>query len=159
MGPLYHLPEREDRIRALREAFRVLRPGGTVVAALISRFASLLDGYFSGLIEDPEFVRILERDLASGRHENPTEHPFYFTSAYLHHPAEIASELAEAGFAGVELCAVEGPFWCLKDFDAHWSDAERRERMLGYLRRVERDHSLMGVSAHLLAVSTRGTAG
>src|SRR5262245_44527371 len=28
MGPLYHLLDREDRIQALREAHRVLRPGG-----------------------------------------------------------------------------------------------------------------------------------
>ncbi len=43
MGPLYHLTERDDRLQALREAFRVLRPGGTLFAAAISRFASVLD--------------------------------------------------------------------------------------------------------------------
>src|SRR5215204_1860393 len=44
LGPLYHLTEQTDRIRALREAGRVVRPGGVVFAAAISRFASLLDG-------------------------------------------------------------------------------------------------------------------
>ena len=43
----------------------------------------------------------------------------------------------------------------LKDFDEHWQDADRRERLLGYLRQVERDRSLMGASAHLLAVARR----
>ncbi|MGZ8786296.1 MAG: class I SAM-dependent methyltransferase, partial [Acidimicrobiia bacterium] len=33
LGPLYHLVAREDRITALREAKRILRPGGTVFAA------------------------------------------------------------------------------------------------------------------------------
>jgi ubiquinone/menaquinone biosynthesis C-methylase UbiE len=33
LGPLYHLVEREDRVRALREAARVVRPGGVVAAA------------------------------------------------------------------------------------------------------------------------------
>src|SRR5262249_8914248 len=28
LGPLYHLVARDDRLRALRESFRVLRPGG-----------------------------------------------------------------------------------------------------------------------------------
>jgi ubiquinone/menaquinone biosynthesis C-methylase UbiE len=38
LGPLYHLTSREDRLTALREARRVLRPGGTVVAKALSRF-------------------------------------------------------------------------------------------------------------------------
>ncbi|HEV7534979.1 MAG TPA: tyrosine-type recombinase/integrase [Acidimicrobiia bacterium] len=43
MGPLYHLVERPERLRALAEAKRVLRPGGVLLAAAISRFAELLD--------------------------------------------------------------------------------------------------------------------
>ncbi len=42
-GPLYHLQEREDRLRALSEAKRVLRPGGLLFAAAISRISSFLD--------------------------------------------------------------------------------------------------------------------
>jgi ubiquinone/menaquinone biosynthesis C-methylase UbiE len=37
MGPLYHLTERDDRLLALREAHRVLCPGGMVCAVGISR--------------------------------------------------------------------------------------------------------------------------
>jgi SAM-dependent methyltransferase len=44
LGPLYHLTERADRIRVLREAARVVRPAGVVFAAAVSRFASLFDG-------------------------------------------------------------------------------------------------------------------
>jgi ubiquinone/menaquinone biosynthesis C-methylase UbiE len=43
LGPLYHLPEREGRLQALREARRVARPGAPLVAAGISRFATLMD--------------------------------------------------------------------------------------------------------------------
>jgi SAM-dependent methyltransferase len=51
LGPLYHLTERVDRVRALAEAKRVVRPGGVVVAAAISRFASLFDGLATGSLE------------------------------------------------------------------------------------------------------------
>ncbi len=46
LGPLYHLTARSDRIGALREAHRILRDGGIIFAAGISRFASTLDDCF-----------------------------------------------------------------------------------------------------------------
>src|SRR4051794_2275936 len=39
LGPLYHLPERDDRLAALREAVRVAKPEGLICAAAISRYA------------------------------------------------------------------------------------------------------------------------
>ncbi len=42
LGPLYHLPDRSDRIQSLKEARRVLKKGGFVFCGAISRFASLL---------------------------------------------------------------------------------------------------------------------
>ncbi len=40
LGPLYHLSSREDRLRALREAARVVRSGGVVLAAGLSRYVA-----------------------------------------------------------------------------------------------------------------------
>jgi SAM-dependent methyltransferase len=54
-GPLYHLPERAERLRALSEATRVVRFGGVVAVAAISRFASILDGMVNGYLSDPRF--------------------------------------------------------------------------------------------------------
>lgn len=48
LGPLYHLTEPADRARALTEAQRVLRPGGLVAAAAISRYLSLLEAGTTG---------------------------------------------------------------------------------------------------------------
>ena len=41
-GPLYHLTEPSDRLAALTEAWRVLRPNGVILAAGISRYAGTL---------------------------------------------------------------------------------------------------------------------
>jgi SAM-dependent methyltransferase len=40
LGPLYHLTSLPDRARALHEAARILKPGGWLFAAGISRWAS-----------------------------------------------------------------------------------------------------------------------
>jgi ubiquinone/menaquinone biosynthesis C-methylase UbiE len=88
LGPLYHLTERRDRLAALAEARRVLKPGGLVFAAGISRFASLLDGLLGTVFEREEFARIVERDLADGQHRNETGLAAFFTTAL----AERATE-------------------------------------------------------------------
>src|SRR5262249_18839146 len=154
------LAERADRRAALREARRVLRPGGMLVAAAISQFASALDGLRGGYLDDPAFAAIVHRDLADGQHRNPTDHPAYFTTAFFHHPAELRQEVPAAGLTGVQVLAVEGPAWLLPDFDARWDDPGRRERLLDIVRRTEADPALLGASAHLLAVARkRHTAG
>jgi ubiquinone/menaquinone biosynthesis C-methylase UbiE len=157
MGPLYHLPDRIDRLRALGEAWRVLKPGGLITAAVISRYASLLDGMSRLLVRDPSFVQILEADLRSGIHENPTDKPDYFTTAFLHHPDEPRAELSEADFKEIEVVGLEGPFWCLSSFEELWRDRKLRELMLGYLRQIEKEPSLLGASAHLLAIGRKAT--
>lgn len=155
LGPLYHLTERADRLRALAEARRVLRPQGPLFAAAISRFASLLDGLLGDRLTEPDFIQIVERDLREGQHRNPQNRPEWFTSAYFHHPDELAREVSDAGFTLDDLLAVEGPGWLLPDFDARWQDNRRRQQLLDAIARVEREPSMLGVSAHLLAVARR----
>ena len=74
-GPLYHLPDRAERRRALSEAARVVRPGGMVAVAAISRFASILDGMVNGYLSDPRFSAIVEEDLRVGITGTPRAPP------------------------------------------------------------------------------------
>jgi SAM-dependent methyltransferase len=153
LGPLYHLTEQADRIRALSEARRALKPGGILFAAGISRFASMLDGYTRDLMRDPAFVAIVEADLHTGQHRNTTDRVDYFTTAYFHRPDELRAEGEQAGLAVEATLAIEGPFWGLRDFAAIWRNAARRALMLEMLRTVEAEPSLVGASAHMLLVA------
>jgi S-adenosylmethionine-dependent methyltransferase len=47
LGPLYHLVSLEERQQAIREATRVLKPGGLLYAAGINRLAFLRDSFQS----------------------------------------------------------------------------------------------------------------
>ena len=158
LGPLYHLQDAHDRNTALAEAFRVLRANGVLIAAGISRWASLLDGLSRELLRDSEFVRIVERDLLDGQHLNPTDRIDYFTTAYLHRPEDLKREVVNAGFAAVELYGIEGPGWILPDFDERWNDPERREFLIQTARSLESEPAVIGCSAHLLAVGRKPKA-
>jgi SAM-dependent methyltransferase len=154
LGPMYHLTERADRIQSLSETRRVLRSGGYAFIAAISRFASLLDGFSRQLVRDPEFVAILDQDLQSGRHRNAPGKD-YFTHAYFHRAEELTAEIAEAGLVLHAVYAVEGPFWYMSGFADSWDDVATRQLMLEMLRRFETEPSLLGASAHWLAVVRR----
>jgi ubiquinone/menaquinone biosynthesis C-methylase UbiE len=155
LGPLYHLTSRDDRLQALREAYRVVRPGGVVAAAAISRFASTYDGLVRGFLEDPTFEEIVERDVREGQHRNPTGRPDWFTTAYFHLPEELRDEVIEAGFKVEVLVGIEGPAWVLPELDSWLEDPLRRSRLLEAVRRVETEPSLLGASAHILVVGRR----
>lgn len=153
LGPLYHLVERDDRILALREAARVLRPGGVLFAAAISRFAALMDLLV-------RFDRLHDRDVAAMVEESVTTGVFggpgkgeLFTTAYFHLPRELAAEVTEAGFAAPALLQIEGPGFLVPNFEARWADESRREAMLQAARWVESEPEMLAASSHLMAVA------
>jgi SAM-dependent methyltransferase len=152
LGPLYHLT---DRLRSLHEVVRVLKPGGWLFAAGISRFASALDGLSRDLLRDPSFAGIVEQDLRAGQHRNPTARLDYFTTAYFHRPEELADEVRTAGLVLNGVYGLEGPGWILSDVAERMADARRRADLLNVARMLEREPAVLGTSAHLLAVAQR----
>ncbi len=157
LGPLYHLTERSDRLQALREGYRVLKSGGPILAAAISRFASAMDGIRQGFLSDPLFASLVEEDLRNGQHRNPTGHESYFTTAFFHHPNELRDEIQEVGFADARVMAIEGIGWLTqtRDVDQMWNDKHFRKAVLQVLRLTESEPAILGASGHLMAVGLK----
>ena len=156
LGPLYHLTKKQDRIRALKEAHRVLRPGGLLIAAAISRYASLVDGLRHQFMDDPIFRMILRRDLKEGQHRNPLGKKYYFTTSFFHRPDELAEEVAASGFALRKIYAVEGPAVILRtrELNERLRNKVARRRLMSFIAAVETEPTLLGISSHILAVAT-----
>jgi SAM-dependent methyltransferase len=151
LGPLYHLGERDDRLRALREAVRVVRPGGTVAAAAISRLAPILGQIRRGTIFDDTFANAWD-ETAGGRRVAPERRRGPFPDAWFHLPEELRGELAEAGLDVRGVFGLEGPGWLANDLGELLDDPAARARLLEVAERFEDDPNVLGLSPHLLAV-------
>ena len=155
LGPLYHLVEAQDRYRSLTEAYRVLKSGGNLFAAGISRFASTIDGLVSGYYLDPVFQEIMRGGLDNGQHRNPTNHPAYFMDTFFHHPDLLKSEVSKVGFEITGLFAIEGISYMMKDLDQNWLVESHRELLLEIIGKIEGEHSLIGASPHIMCVAVK----
>ena len=124
-----------------------------IAVAAINRFASLFDGLARGFLFDLKFRKIVERDLAEGQHRNPDNRPHWFTTAYLHKPEQLRGELEQGDLDVVELVGVEGLAGWLSNLDEEWETDDGQESILYAARTVESTPSLLGLSAHLLAIT------
>jgi SAM-dependent methyltransferase len=139
-GPLYHLVERKDRVAALEEARRVLRPGGTLLAFSITRYASTIVGLLDGRVWNPDFVDMIREEIATGQHRRcPSNPEASFSTAFFHHPDELQVELEDAGLITEAILGVLGPAWMARDFEQSWQDEARREVILNVARMLENE--------------------
>ncbi|MGH9214172.1 MAG: class I SAM-dependent methyltransferase [Acidimicrobiales bacterium] len=150
MGPLYHLIDRDERLAALDEAMRVLRPGGRLLAETITRHSYLMSAAVHCQLDQPDIWRMFERNIGMGLSRNPATMRDGDFLAHLHTPLELGQELHEAGFVDPELFAVEGFGWLLGDLEGRMAEPGP---LLQALRLTEREPSMLGVSAHMMALA------
>jgi SAM-dependent methyltransferase len=154
LGPLYHLLQRSERLAALCEAARVVRPGGPIFAAAISRWAIQIDGILRARTYR-EYPVAFEVAGETGRTGLMAPLHAGSFSAFCHRPEELRAEATEAGLEVTDLVSVEGPAYILGDLDTRLSDPAEREIALGVSRAVERVPELLGFGPHLLATAVR----
>lgn len=160
MGPQYHLRKREDRLESLAESARVLKPGGLLIAAGISKFSSMtwalaVYGQKNNFLDDPVYFKMIEQEMTTGDHIRPKEYPAFISEAYFTTAAEMEYEIASAGLEVEKSIAVEGTIWFTPHLQEKWADEASRNRLLKILDITESEPEMMGMSPHFLTVARK----
>jgi hypothetical protein len=105
----------------------------------------------TGRLGEPEVWDQFTANLADGLSLPPDEVPDGRFFAYFHSCDELTAEVRAAGFDDLGLVAVEGFAWLLGDLAAL---LDPPDDLLRALRLVETEPSMLGASAHVMAIAT-----
>jgi SAM-dependent methyltransferase len=157
LGPFYHLLEDTARRRALSEIVRVVKPGGTIILAVLPRLHPLR--YLLREATDESFgvLDALDWDglLATGRFEDIG----FFTDAYLTDLAELRAMLRRARCRVVDTLSAES-FCAFMDVPlCEWATSEEKyAKLLDLVDKTARRPEQIASAEHVLVVvRTRGS--
>ena len=149
-GPLYHLQQRNDRLKAIKEAHRVVKDGGVMLGFAINYTVSAITGLLNGLIYNEQFYKMCEQELTSGVHNPPGNLAGALPEAFYHRPQELKEEVLEGGFTNTRLFAVEGMIWLDGKYFESRSDPQKKEAMMCLAALTEEDSNLLALSPHMM---------
>jgi SAM-dependent methyltransferase len=117
-GPMHHLPDGRDRRLALREAARVLRPGGLILVIAINGAADLVGATLANTLQrGQEIVRDI---LVEGYSPNNER----MANATYHTVTQLRTELSQIAKT-IDIHGLTGPGgWLTVLIDAHFRDHE-----------------------------------
>lgn len=143
-GPMYHLHEREEKIRALSEAKRVVRPGGFVFVAYIMNEYSVIT------------YAIKEKHIKEGVQNGMLDESFHCTKAAndlysFVRTEDIASLNAEVGLERMQVIAADGAANYIRPYLNALDEEEFALFVKYHLSTCERA-DLLGASGHLVDI-------
>jgi S-adenosylmethionine-dependent methyltransferase len=153
LGPLYHLLKEAERKTAVSQAAQVLKPGGVIFAAFITRWAGFRDmaakGRLDWLTENPDRAAML---LQTGK--NLAVPGSLFPNSYFAHPDEVLPLLESQGFETEALLGCEGVV-AGHEMYVNELEGDLWQQWLDLNYRLGHEPFLFGASDHLLYVGRK----
>jgi ubiquinone/menaquinone biosynthesis C-methylase UbiE len=150
MGPLYHLLDETERKQALTEAYRVVKPGGPVFAAFITRYAGYIDAaarYPERAVEEAQDYRYAaQTGLVPPRSDGAVAFTAYFA-----HPNEVTPLCRSVGLDVEAVLGVEG-LVSLREQLINALEGAAWEFWVDVNYQIAHDPTIHGGVEHLLAV-------
>ncbi|RJE87664.1 class I SAM-dependent methyltransferase [Paenibacillus sp. 1011MAR3C5] len=157
MGPLYHLQEQEERIQAIRELYRVTKPGGIVAAAFMPRVAFMQQSIRNPMQWKPNNRIDALMEFSQSGIFNHSE-AGRFTGVYFEKIERIIPQMEEEGFETLNLIGSDS-FASALDHQAYeyWRDQgeEVYHQLMELVMELSMNPSMLGSSTHLLYIGRR----
>ena len=146
-GPMYHLYNREDKVRALLEAKRVVRPGGLIfVAYCMNEYCIITHGFRDGYIRESISEGKVREDFSTISSE---EDLYDYVRL-----EEIYALAEEAGLKRLQIISADGPANYMRQV-LNAMDEETYDLFIKYhLVTCERPE-LLGAAAHTVDILRR----
>jgi len=143
-GPMYHLHEKEEKLKALYEAKRVVKPGGKIFVAYIMNEYSVIT------------YAIKERHIKEGVETGMLDENFHCTKKANElysfvRTEDIVALNQEVGLERVEIVAADGPANYIRPYLNALDEEEFQYFIQYHLSTCERA-DLLGASGHLVDV-------
>lgn len=143
-GPMYHLMTREEKVKALSEAKRVTKPGGTIfVAYIMNEYAFVMYAVQENQINECFDKGMFTEDF----HTLPEEDSLYDFVRL----EDIASFNAEVGLEREKIISPDGPVNYIRPF-VNKLDETGFERLVQYQLATCERMDIMGAAAHTVDI-------
>lgn len=148
LGPMYHIKSEEDREKCVKEALRVLKPGGILAVSYINKHFLIQ----SVMASQKEFFSddFVDKILTSGLDEGGREDCFY-TVGYFTTPEKAEDFMSRFSVEIIDHAAIDGISPLLKD-KINELDDKQYSAWINYCLKSCRDRSTLGISNHGLII-------
>ena len=146
-GPMYHLHEAEEKLRALKEAARVTKPGGRILVAYIMNEFSVRTYAF----KDRHIMEALETGMLDEKFHCTKKANSLYSMVRLEDIAELNEQ---AGLERVQIIAADGAANYMRPFLNALTEEEFQCFMQYHMATCER-MDLMGATGHTVDILQR----
>jgi len=157
LGPLYHLKEEGDRVASVKEALRVLRPGGILFSAFLTRYSVVRYAAKTRPDQFTEAPDLIESILAKGTASSDRPDAAFLKHCYFSDPAVIEPFMESCGVQTDMMVGCEGVVAEVEERLNELPDDEL-DTWVDLNYRLGRKAELIAASAHVLHVGRRPRA-
>ena len=156
LGPLYHLQEESNRIKAVKELYRVTKKGGIVFVAFMPRIRHVLTSLMHPENWKPNNQMDNIEQFSQSGHFNH-EDKGRFTGAYYFNIEEIKPFMEKHGFESLDLIGSNIGTLLSSDNWSYWREkgGNEFEKVIRFLTENANDPNILGISSHILYIGKK----